>query len=315
MGSSLAASRRGANLRGKLARLEQDARDGKYIDVALLSALRKKIEVLEAHGNSGEGVRYGDAEEIPEKARDLIDTSRFTLWHGTYRAQIRDFSTIRDGDVVLLRNLDESSILTAPTDNHMEEPSILTAESQSVQGEDDDDDNDDDDDDEEAEKEEEDQAEEKLSEYEVSDEGEDVLRLRRLGLKQLLSAVRSGRSLFGQNLHGARAIFRAMDRDADGFIDYNDVVNALKRLDIPVSSSSTNELAKALLNGNDAVGMDDFCAGLEGLAGSENLDDAEAEAEMRAGLSSPLISIGRNTPKVHCQAKEAEAQAPVTLCW
>ena len=41
-------------------------------------------------------------------ARDLVDTSRFTLWHGTYRAQIRDFSSIRDGDVVLLRNLDET---------------------------------------------------------------------------------------------------------------------------------------------------------------------------------------------------------------
>ena len=42
-------------------------------------------------------------------SNEKIDVSRLSLWHSKYKAQIRDFSTIRDGDALLLRSLDDSN--------------------------------------------------------------------------------------------------------------------------------------------------------------------------------------------------------------
>ena len=49
---------------------------------------------------------------------------------------------------------------------------------------------------------------------------EDGLRLRRIGLSQLLDAIKSKRTLFGKRLKGARQAFQAMDRDGDGIVTY-----------------------------------------------------------------------------------------------
>jgi hypothetical protein len=37
------------------------------------------------------------------------DPGRFTLWHATYRAQILDFDSLRNGDVLLLKDRNDKS--------------------------------------------------------------------------------------------------------------------------------------------------------------------------------------------------------------
>ena len=71
---------------------------------------------------------------------------------------------------------------------------------------------------------------------------EDILRLRRIGLSQLLNAIRSKRTLFGKRLKGARQAFAAMDRDGDGLISAEDLKSAMHRLDIKLSDAATREL-------------------------------------------------------------------------
>ena len=56
-------------------------------------------------GSDQDVARRKDAESKPFNDEDpytpRTDRNRFTLWHATYRAQIVDFDSLRNGDVLL----------------------------------------------------------------------------------------------------------------------------------------------------------------------------------------------------------------------
>ena len=107
---------------------------------------------------------------------------------------------------------------------------------------------------------------------------EDKLRLRRLGLSQLLTAIRSKRSLFGVPLIGAKAAFKAMDRRGDGRISIKDFVSALLRLDIKLPKQSVDELARFVGDGEE-VRYPEFLTELRVAAGDELAFAEEAPSE------------------------------------
>ena len=107
---------------------------------------------------------------------------------------------------------------------------------------------------------------------------EDKLRLRRLGLSQLLTAIRSKRSLFGVPLIGAKAAFKAMDRRGDGRISIKDFVSALLRLDIKLPKQSVDELARFVGDGEE-VRYPEFLTALRVAAGDELAFAEEAPSE------------------------------------
>ena len=107
---------------------------------------------------------------------------------------------------------------------------------------------------------------------------EDKLRLRRLGLSQLLTAIRSKRSLFGVPLVGAKAAFKAMDRRGNGRISIKDFVSALLRLDIKLPKQAVNELARFIGDGEE-VRYPEFLTALRVAAGDELAFAEEAPSE------------------------------------
>ena len=213
------------------------------------------------------------------------DRNRFTLWHATYRAQIVDFDSLRNGDVLLLKDTNDktskeeysnskisksylgSSSITSLGKVEGGDASKLLRGRQSMTM-----------DDGGSELHEENtkslEEDEKGSddEREGSSTGvnynEDKLRLRRLGLSQLLTAIRSKRSLFGVPLVGAKAAFKAMDRRGNGRISIKDFVSALLRLDIKLPKQAVNELARFIGDGEE-VRYPEFLTALRVAAGDE----------------------------------------------
>jgi hypothetical protein len=104
------------------------------------------------------------------------------------------------------------------------------------------------------------------------------LRLRRLGLSQLSTAIRSKRSLFGVPLIGAKAAFKAMDRRGDGRISIKDFVSALLRLGIKLPKQSVDELARFVGDGEE-VRYPEFLTALRVAAGDELAFAEEAPSE------------------------------------
>jgi tetratricopeptide (TPR) repeat protein/Ca2+-binding EF-hand superfamily protein len=296
--------RRISILGNEIKRLEDDLNKGRYVDPTFLNGLKNKVEVLrlgdEATKNRNisapiisnssfvSSLRNAATdlkiEEEEEKSSKTYDVSRLSLWHSKYKAQIRDFSSIRDGDALLLRSLDDddsskhSKKLT--TTIHAELPSVTTgADSMIIEGggstilEDtqggsvlglakngsvgsldssdsissirrsptrgD------------SER----RGSERRNHNDIDDREdensirEDNLRLRRIGLSQLLDAIKSKRTLFGKRLKGAKNAFSAIDRDKDGTITASDLQKAMKRLDIKLSAAAVNELVDLLQEG------------------------------------------------------------------
>ena len=83
--------------------------------------------------------------------------------------------------------------------------------------------------------------------HQYSQEKEDNLRLRQIGISDLLRAIKSQRKLFGKKLTGIKDAFAAIDRDGDGIIYPVDLQNAMKRLDIQISEPASEELVRLLL--------------------------------------------------------------------
>ena len=235
-----------------------------------------------------------------------IDVSRLSLWHSKYKAQIRDFSSIRDGDALLLRSLDEDNSSGAIDSNNMRSiradlPSVEKADGNGAvedgsstiledthggsmlglrqgsvgsldsvrsrsspgrrgssgkspsrrRGRD---------------------GEEEEIEDEERERREDGLRLRRIGLAQLLDAIKSKRTLFGKRLKGARQAFQAMDRDSDGIVSPEDIQAAMSRLDIKLSKAAIEELVD-LLRAGDFISSGSGDNGGEGGGGRLRMED------------------------------------------
>ena len=281
--------RRVSILKAEVERLEEDLTRGRHVDTTFLHGLKNKLEVLQLGDDATRlGARAqplgseSDSSRSEFKRRNGMaksgyqsprpeDLSHLSLWHSKYRAQIRDFSSIRDGDALLLRSLKPSEnkkpnktktkvVAQLPNvkdgANTLEElpigsnnSGIFESSSGSLLGMDSKSGN-------------ENRRTRSLSqqsfkggsnldkgglsllEYEMQ---EDRLRLRRIGLSQLLNAIRSKRTLFGKKLKGARQAFAAMDRDGDGLISAEDLKTAMHRLDIRLSKPATLELI-ALIN-------------------------------------------------------------------
>jgi hypothetical protein len=251
--------RRVSILGNEIKRLETDLNQGRYVDPTFLNGLKNKMEVLRLGDAATKATVLLGATEDQRDRREVarqtrtIDVTRLSLWHSKYKAQIRDFSTIRDGDALLLRFLDGTSTFASPrspkrTTIRAELPSVngpLVADGGStiledtqggsmlLKGE---------------EEEEEEEGEEGGSLESVGSVGsvgsrrsphrsstrsarsarrrggadvdeidtieniedsqrEDTLRLRRIGLSQLLDAIKSQRTLFGKRIKGGCMFF------------------------------------------------------------------------------------------------------------
>jgi len=253
--------RRVSILGNEIKRLETDLNQGRYVDPTFLNGLKNKMEVLRLGDAATKATVLLGATEDQRDRREVarqtrtIDVTRLSLWHSKYKAQIRDFSTIRDGDALLLRFLDDTSTFASPrspkrTTIRAELPSVngpLVADggstiledtqggSRLLKGEEE----------EEEEEEGEEEGEEGGSLESVGSVGsrrsphrsstrsarsarrrggadvdeidtieniedsqrEDTLRLRRIGLSQLLDAIKSQRTLFGKRIKGGCMFF------------------------------------------------------------------------------------------------------------
>ena len=65
-------------------------------------------------------------------------------------------------------------------------------------------------------------------------------------LRQLLSVMNSGRSLYGKQIGSPDLFFEAVDRDADGEITRDEFRNAMKRLDVNLTAAQVDDLLFAM---------------------------------------------------------------------
>ena len=65
-------------------------------------------------------------------------------------------------------------------------------------------------------------------------------------LRQVISMMGSGRSLYGKCIESPDLFFNAIDRDADGKITRSELCNAMKRLDVNVSRAQVDDLLFAM---------------------------------------------------------------------
>ena len=310
--------RRADRIRLDIQRLEAEERRGQFVDTLYVEQLRKKLRLMEEaeqtlnsggilkkladQGGDDKTVNRRKEMEKKNKDDDMMDPytprgdpGRFTLWHATYRAQILDFDSLRNGDVLLLKDRNDKSkndsYLNSNNIGKLNGPSSSVGSLGRIEGGDTskailrarqsmtsdgggselgDDSND------------------NSKSLAQSSKGspsqgtinynEDKLRLRRLGLSQLLTAIRSKRSLFGVPLIGAKAAFKAMDRRGDGRISIKDFVSALLRLDIKLPKQSVDELARFVGDGEE-VRYPEFLTALRVAAGDELAFAEEAPSE------------------------------------
>jgi tetratricopeptide (TPR) repeat protein len=301
--SSPSRRHRKGRLEEDIDKLKKQEQAGQYVDPIYVGQLENKLRLMEEAEKASAGSIISslakDSQSSGKRDRGHIlepdelmtpwtprDRDRFTLWHATYRAQILDFDSIRNGDMLLVRDSDDKpessgviaggSMLASTTslaslksggDGHA--MNILRPEKSAKRmgpG-----------------------MKHKSKEETVSDiseleepskveESEDKLRMRRLGLSQLLNAIRSKRSLFGVPLIGAKAAFKAMDRRGKGVISVDDFAAGMHRLDIKLPKAALNELARMVGNGED-VRYPEFLTALRMAAGDELAFAEEAPSE------------------------------------
>ena len=316
--SSPSRRRRAERIRTDLKELEALEKEGKYVDPVYIGQLENKLRLMEEAEFSSAGAIFSKLKKNktkPIKEKGALDgggslytprdMGRFSLWHATYRAQIVDFDSIRSGDMLLLRDSNDASSDAQFQDGLNSGGSAVggsLASIQGIQGADtskailrvnaqessmltDTSTNNDDT-----------EKSKSSSPSNVIGESEDKLRLRRLGLSQLLNAIRSKRSLFGVPLEGAKAAFNAMDRRGKGVISVNDFGAAMHRLDIKMPKSAVFELAKLVGNGND-VRYPEFLTALRMAAGDELAFAEEAPSEYGGDDEDSGVSDRRSVPE------------------
>ena len=326
--------RRVSILGNEIKRLETDLDKGRYVDPTFLNGLKNKMEILRLGDEAAAATRSKHTkgsssfvsalrnaaaveDEAPGQQQRTIDVSRLSLWHSKYKAQIRDFSSIRDGDALLLRSMDDkdsssstqasspkrttttirADVPTTGAGATLEElviedgedggstiledshgGSVLGLVSKSIGsldsvgsmdsmqqrespgrrviGDSD------------RKRRSSSSGMDGMNGMEEAERREDNLRLRRIGLSQLLDAIKSQRTLFGKRLKGAKQAFAAIDRDKTGTITASDLQKAMKRLDIKLSAAAVHELVELLQEGsfmtesqnghNGSLRVDDF---------------------------------------------------------
>jgi tetratricopeptide (TPR) repeat protein len=307
--------RRAERIRLDIERLEEEARRGQFVDMLYVEQLKKKLRLMEEseqtlnsrgilkkiadEGGDDKTVSQRKNADRASKIDETMapytprgDPGRFTLWHATYRAQILDFDSLRNGDVLLLKDRNDKSAIETYANNQKNLSALNGGSSvislnkleggdtskailrgrQSMTSRDGDSELVEDNENSKV-----DGGSESPS-TNVVNYNEDKLRLRRLGLSQLLTAIRSKRSLFGVPLVGAKAAFKAMDRRGNGIISIKDFVGALLRLDIKLPKQAVDELARFVGDGEE-VRYPEFLTALRVAAGDELAFAEEAPSE------------------------------------
>ncbi len=109
----------------------------------------------------------------------------------------------------------------------------------------------------------------------------------------LLQAIRSRRSVFGQSLRDARALFRAIDRDGSGTVSPDELASGLQRLGLGLAASQTEMLAQSLdTDGDGEIGWEELARFLGADAGA-------VPATLGEGPTTKVQLAGKPALRIH----------------
>eukprot|EP00948_MAST-09A_sp_MAST-9A-sp1_P001741 g1741.t1 len=135
------------------------------------------------------------------------------------------------------------------------------------------------------------------------------LQKRAQMLRQLIDAIRHGRSLFGMKVGSARELFEAMDRNKTGYVSRKEFEAALRRLDATYTKGQIPELMRMLgkEKKDNKINYHEFLAILEEcVGGKQNLPyAAQVDVQIESKNKSEAITNGKPLPHRHMFTEKA----------